>query len=84
MTYEEAKDAISRIDAEVSAASAMLQAFPKGPMGLTPDEVKSSPEWQAAKRLFDVQFSRLRSLNGWYVKAFKAEIRAARNSRRSS
>lgn len=82
MTFEEAKAAIAKVNAEVDAASAALQAFPKtGSMGLTPDHVKASPEWQAAKRLFDVQFSRLRSLNGWYVKAFKAEIRAERAAR---
>lgn len=31
------------------AAGAALDAFPKGQMGLTTDEAKSSPEWKAAK-----------------------------------
>ncbi|MNO09060.1 hypothetical protein D3C81_2320260 [compost metagenome] len=44
-------------------------------MGLTPDHVKAMPEWQAAKRAYDVSFAELRAFNGWFNKTFKAEIK---------
>ncbi len=51
------------IEAEVRAASAALQQFPRGLMGLTPDEVKASPEYQAAKTRYGLAFARLRKWN---------------------
>lgn len=54
---------INAIDAEVNAASAALKAFPKGPTGITPDAVKCSPEYQTAKRRYQVAFAALRSSN---------------------
>lgn len=66
------------LDAEVKAASARLKevAGPeRTPMGITPDSVKATPEWKAARRAFDNAFARSRTFNGRYVKHFKAEIR---------
>ncbi len=52
------------LEAEVAAASAALRDFPRGSMGLTPDAVKASPEWRAAKTRYELAFARLRSWNG--------------------
>lgn len=41
---------------------------------MTPDHVKAMPEWQQAKKDFDLAFAQLRNFNGWYVKTFRKEI----------
>ena len=56
MTKDELWDVYKR-------AGAALKAFPKGRFGLTPDAVKASPEWQAAKRNLDQAFANLRAFN---------------------
>ena len=57
---------------EVERASAAMQVFPRtGPMGMTPDSVKSSPEFKAAKLAFDRAFAALRNFNTVYKPARK-------------
>lgn len=80
-TYAEAKAVRDAIDAEGREAGKVLNAFPKGAMNLTPDAVKATPEWKAAKARSDALFQKLRTFNTWFVKAFAAEIRAERRSR---
>jgi len=70
MTYQEAKEIRATIEANVGQTSAALRSFPKGPMGLTPDAVKASPEYCAAKAAYDAAFNRLRTFNASFVKAF--------------
>ncbi len=50
-------------EGEYHAASKAMQQFPRGPMGLTPDAVKATPEWRAAKQRLDRAFARLRAFN---------------------
>lgn len=52
-----------RLEAEVKASGAALKTFPKGPMGLTTDAIKASPEYRAAKRRYDIAFAALRTFN---------------------
>lgn len=81
-TYSEAQAARAGLYAEVERAGAVLAAFPKtGPFNLTPDDVKSSPEFQSAKRAFDAAFGRLRAFNTTFTKTFAKEIRAERRAR---
>ena len=40
-----------------------MQAFPKGDMGLTPDAVKATPEWKAARIEMDRAMTALRNAN---------------------
>ncbi len=52
--------------AEYKAASDALNAIPglsSGPMGLTPDSVRSSPEYRAARAASDRAFQALRRFN---------------------
>lgn len=56
-------------EADVRAASDALKQFPRGPMGLTPDHVKFSPEFRAAKRRYDAAFARLRAVNSVALRA---------------
>lgn len=68
----------------VNETSAKMQEFPRGPLGLPPDDVKASPEWQTAYRNFNTAFEALRKFNGTYVKAFADELRHERNAVRAA
>lgn len=84
MTFAEAKVIRDRLEAAVTSTNAMLRAFPTGQMGLTPDHIKSSPEFQSALTAFDLAFQRLRTFNFHFVRTFRREIKAARLSRRAA
>jgi len=58
-----------------------ITGYRSSPMGLTPDAVKETPEWKAAKSKADAAFRALRDYNVWYLKAFKADISADRSNR---
>ena len=62
----------SELEAAVTAASILLKQFPRGPMGLTPDHIKFSPEYRAAKQAWREAFERLRRYNGEQNKLRKA------------
>jgi hypothetical protein len=82
--YQVARD--SR-EATLTAANAALQAIPgigSGPMGLTPDHVRRSPEYQAARRAYDAAHHALGQLNGKWCKHFAPELRAEREARRAA
>ncbi len=53
-----------------------------GPLGLTPDSVKQSPAYQAARADSARAFAQLRALNGQYVKRFSVELTAERDAKR--
>lgn len=80
-SYTEAKIVKSQLEAENSIWSKKLSSFPKGPMGLTPDTIKITPEWKEAKENFDKSWKYLRDFNGWFTKKFKEEIAAERKNR---
>lgn len=69
--------------AEVKRTGDALEVFPKnGPMGLTPDHVRATPEFRAAKQAFDIAFANLRAFNAHFTKFYAAELRAERRARR--
>lgn len=79
MTYAIAKQAKFAVEAMHDAAAAVLNEVSgteRGPMGLTPDHIKATPEWKAAYRAERKAFNELRSYNGWFAKSFKKEMRA--------
>jgi hypothetical protein len=84
MTFAEAKVTAAAIETEVRAAEVALNAFPIGPMGLTPDAVKTAPEFRAAKLGFEKAFAKLRAFNSFYTKAFAKELRQERLARRAA
>lgn len=50
-SFGEAKAHKAELEATAKATSDALRSFPgAGPMGLVPDHVRSTAEWQAAKR----------------------------------
>ena len=52
-----------RLEHEVKQASSDLKHFPRSPGGLASDQVRSSPEYQAAKARYNVAFANLRAFN---------------------
>lgn len=86
MNYAEAKAQNAAIVAASDAADAALKAIPgvgTGSMGLTPDRVKSTPEYRAADRASRAAFAALRNHNAFMVKNFKREMAADRAARRA-
>lgn len=78
MNYQEAKAYKSNLEAINDAASIALQEFDKlgkSSMGMTPDHVKAMPEYQAAKKAYDISFNNLRNFNGQFMKVFKKEVK---------
>lgn len=59
------------IDNSLDKWDAVLKAFPRGPMGLTPDEVKATAQWKEARRQYDYWFSQLRTYNKTFLKTHK-------------
>lgn len=82
MTYSIAKAAQATLEAEWRAAGKALQGYPRNAVGLTPDAVKFSPEYRAAKAAYDAAFARLRAFNITFTKTYAAELRAERHASR--
>jgi hypothetical protein len=84
MTYEEFKAQRDALEEARNSESATLQAFPKLPNGMHPDEVKFSPEYREQVKRFRTAQSNLQRFNGAHVKQFSKEIRADRDKARAA
>lgn len=82
--FEDAKAERDLLEKEANAASAALQVFPRGAMGLTPDAVAATPEYRAAKARFQKAFARQREFNAVFTKRFAKELRSERAQRYGS
>ncbi|MBX9158370.1 hypothetical protein ACTFR8_22490 [Bacillus cereus group sp. MYBK15-3] len=71
MTREEAEIRKKELNDECDEASKALQMFERNTMGLVPDHVRETQDYQDADKRFKVAFARLREFNGWYVKEFR-------------
>ena len=80
MTYAAAKQIKTGLETAVAAAGAALKVFPREANGMTPDAVKFSPEFRAAKQEYNMAFSRLRTFNEAFLRTFKAEYAADRRA----
>ena len=84
MNFQEAKAYKAQLENLLDFADNRLKSFDsygKSAMGLTPDHVKSMPEWQEAKMAFELAFQNLRNFNAKYNKAFKKEIQEERKNK---
>lgn len=83
-TFKAAAFMLERRESALSEGLAMtrrqiadrLGIEPDGPMGLTPDAIKASPDYQNALALYREAFATLRAFNGQYAKRFRREIAA--------
>lgn len=84
-SFQEACQMRDRLQTDMQAASEALNAFPKeGPMNLTPDAVKFSPEFQEASAQYRRAHDALRRFNLVFCKVFAKELRAERRARRDA
>ena len=84
MDYQAAKTIADQLHATVKAtgkALGSIEGVGTGSMGLTPDSVKRSEEYKAARAAYDLAHHRARTFNATYVRTFKNEIRADRRAR---
>jgi hypothetical protein len=84
MTFEQAtilRDTFSRLSNEAALSLRSISGVGSGPMGLTPDNVKFSPEYRAAKIAFDCAFRNLQAFNKRYVREYKTELRAQKRAK---
>lgn len=73
--YAKAKERRDQLETESTRAGRALRALSGGgSLGKTPDHVRATPEWKAAKRDADMAFAALQAFNTVYVQRFKREI----------
>ena len=56
-------------------ANRALGKYTNGSMGLTPDHIKRTSEWQADKRAFETSMRNLREFNTVMLRKYKKEYR---------
>lgn len=74
----------NKIEEELSAANSALIKYPRGLMGLTPDAIRATPEWQHEKRHAEAAFKKLQRFNISFLKTYKKEIQSERNLRHAA
>ena len=84
MNFEAVKARRDEIDAANREHSKALNAFPRMSNGLTPDNVKFSPAYRAAKAEYDASAEALRRVNIYLNKYHAKELRADRAAKRKS
>lgn len=78
MEYATEKAKQDELNELVKMTSEALKEFPQGVNGITPDYVKTHPDYIIARAASKKAFENLRSFNAIFVKKFKKEIRANR------
>lgn len=82
MEFKQAIAIQETLQQSIDTFSDKLQRYPKGDMGLTPDEVRGSTEWQTDKRNFEDSMKNLRVFNQGFLKKFKKEYREYRENKK--
>lgn len=83
MNYSQAKAHKLELEAAEKSAKDALKKYPKLENGLTPDNVRATPEWKADKKRSIGAFCELQHFNKWFLKRFKAEYLAERRARKT-
>ena len=80
MDYNQAKAYKQELNVLINEASNELNSFEKNEIGVMPDHVRVSENYQSVKDKYDLLFISLQNFNKWYVKKFKKEITVDRKS----
>ncbi len=80
-TFEEAKKVKAQLEENCKLLGSAFDKYPRSAMGLTPDHIKVTPEYQTEKKLYNIAFTQLQNFNKVYVKQFKKEIAKERANR---
>jgi hypothetical protein len=82
MTYEEAKLHKQKLEKNSDILGDKLNAFERNEMGLVPDNIRKSEEYQMANIQFKKAFKELQKFNIYFTKTFKKESAKERDGRR--
>jgi hypothetical protein len=84
-TYEQAKADVDAADARMKLSNEKMNTYPTGNMGLTPDHIKATPEWQADYSESNKALAQVRAANEFMTKnygdQYLADRRAAREAK---
>ena len=80
--FKAARQKQDQLEAESTRTGRVMDSFPKGPMNFTPDSVRATSEWKAARAASDRAFQEYRNFNGMMLKVFPNELKAERLARR--
>jgi hypothetical protein len=75
---------LERARNDASQALSSIAGVGSSAMGLTPDSVKASPEYRAARRAYDQRHADLAAFNARFVKQYATDLAADRARRRSA
>ena len=78
MNFQEALEISKKFDTEISRLSKILNSYPSNSMGLTPDSVKFSPQYQSDTNNYNKVAKQYREFNKFFMKTFKKEYAAHR------
>lgn len=81
MNYEQAKSHKRDLNILVEEASKKLQRFEKNELGLVPNHIRETEEYQNAKEKYEMLFDTLRKFNTWFMKEFKKEYARDRRNK---
>ena len=84
ITYKESGFAVNLIESRLKALSTEMRIKYddlRGPMGLVPDSVRESADYQDLKNRFAETFQQLRNVNTFINKHYKAELKAERKAK---
>ena len=81
VTFEDAKKIKAQLEENCKKLGDAFDKYPRGAMGLTPDHIRATPEYQREKKLYNIAFTQLQNFNKVYVKQFKKELAEERKNR---
>lgn len=81
MTFENATQIKAKLEENVKVLSESMSIFPRGAMGLIPDEIKKTDDYIRVKAAYDCGFKELQTFNKVYVKQFKKELTKMRKEK---
>ena len=64
----------------LNKALAAVPGHASGPMGLTPDHIRATPEWKKAKSALDKHFAELQNYNKAFVKMHRGKKNRGKKS----
>ena len=83
-TFNEAINKLQKCEQLSINYSKQLQTFPKGVLGLTPDDVRNSVEFKQCKDNYAIAVHNMKALNTYLTKNYKKEFKHYQQNRRNN
>ena len=81
-SFEEMVKVKNELESAAQSASETLQSFPRGAMGLTPDNVKATPEWKQAHNAYQLAADKVRGFNRRFIASYGKQWREYLHAKR--